>query len=372
MGDFVDKDQLNPKNWTETEKFKNFNFSEDQRLHIDSIIDDTIRFGLDAGYYKDAKPKTRQTINEDKFDFKFTKEQNEFLNKLLNTIYDTCRRIGEIDRKNEEFKDKTQNTITHIPNPQPRIWLLNEHIFIKGRENMITGDPGCGKGTFCREYSYRLWKKGYTILNFTQEDDTNEDIDPWLASRPEFKEGEKIERMHFFTDWTETPIEETLKKFRHIKDKFIIVDPVHSLFTEVNKPAKCREILVSIRDNCLAEGDTLVFVNHPKTMWKEFKMSASEINSSTKELSRFCRGVTILKLDKDTGLNILEHSKRQLNTNRYSFRVVLDHYTNKDNKLCPYSTIEDFQILKEDNSAPKAMVQTQNNLSKKEKILEKK
>ena len=374
MGDFVDKEQ------TKTEQTNNFtDFTEEQGLHFESLKEEAQEFGYRAGYNNISEKITRPQADEflKKNPYNFSPEQNAFIFKELNKVYENYRKAGEIDRKNEEFKneefkDKTQNTLTYTPNAKPRQWLLNENIFIKGRPNMITGDPGAGKSTFCREYAYRLWKMGYTILYFAQEDDKEEDIDPWLVSKPEFKDGEDIERIHFFTDWTKTPIEETLKKFRHIKDKFVVVDPVHALISDVKEPAKCRQKLVSIKDNYLAEGDTLVFVNHPKTMWKEFKMSASEINASTKELVRFCRGVTILKLDKETGLNIIENSKRQLNANRYSFKVVLEYIPNKDKVLCSYSRIEDFQILKEDNSAPKPMLSTQNNLSKKREDIRKK
>ena len=68
--------------------------------------------------------------------------------------------------------------------------------------------------------------------------------------------------------------------------------------------------LIKIRDEALAPGDTSIFVNHPKSLWKEQKLSGSEINAGTKELGRICRGSTVLKVDPNTGLNIIEHSKR--------------------------------------------------------------
>ena len=265
-----------------------------------------------------------------------------------------------------EFKDVKPIT-EFIPNPQPREWLFNEKIFISRRPNQFTGDPGAGKSTFTRETAYRYWKAGGTVLLFAQEDSPSEDIAPFLIDKG-FKEGEKIPKFYVFWDWYKYPPLETISSFKNIKHKFIIIDPVHALFTDVSKPSQCRQILLNLRDSAMAEDDTIIFVNHPKSMWKENKLSGAELNASSKELGRICRGSTMLKLDANTGINIIEHSKRQLNADRYSFNLVEAFIKNKENKICSFSKIEDFKAMKNKPASPdETILPQQKNLSERRK-----
>lgn len=268
--------------------------------------------------------------------------------------------------KDIEFKDVKPIT-EFIPNPKPREWLFNEKIFISRRPNQFTGDPGAGKSTFTRETAYRYWKAGGTVLLFAQEDSPSEDIAPFLIDKG-FKEGEKIPRFFVFWDWYKYPPLDTISSFKNIKHKFIIIDPVHALFTDVSKPSQCRQILLNLRDSAMAEDDTIIFVNHPKSMWKENKLSGAELNASSKELGRICRGSTMLKLDANTGLNIIEHSKRQLNADRYSFNLVEAFIKNKENKICSFSKIEDFKAMKNKPASPdETILPQQKNLSERRK-----
>ena len=254
------------------------------------------------------------------------------------------------------------------PIPKPREWFLNKKIFIKGRPNQFTGDPGAGKSTFTRFIAFRYWELGGTIIMFAQEDSPSEDIAPFLVHKG-FKEGEQIPRFFIFWDWIKHPPNEVLREFKHIKDKFVVFDPVHALFIEVGKPAYCRKVMLTIQNECLAPGDTSVYVNHPKSFWKENKLSGAEINAGTKELGRICRGSTILKVNKESGLNIIEHSKRQLAGDRYAFNLVEDYIKNNEGKVCTFSNVENFKALKETQHTEDTVTPVQKKLSKRrEKI----
>ena len=254
-----------------------------------------------------------------------------------------------------------------VINSQPREWFMNERLFIKGRPNMIVADAGSGKSTLTRFIAYRYWEKYKgTILLFTQEDCYEEDISPWLQSKGH-KYREKIQRFYVFPDWTKFPIQSTLLSFREVKEKLVIIDPVHSLFEDISKPKQCREILLNIQNSCLIPGDTSVYVNHPKAMWKERKLTASEVNAGTKELSRVCRGALIMKLNKETGLNILEHTKRQLSADRYSCRIVENLIVNHEDRSCTYSDVEDFQSLSDVEYTDDALMPIQKQYSKDRK-----
>ena len=249
------------------------------------------------------------------------------------------------------------------PTPKPRKWLFDEKIFIQSRDNQLTADPGVGKSTFSRETALRYWEAGGTILLFAQEDSPSEDIAPFLVYKG-FKEGVDIPRFHVFWDWYKHPVAETIAKFKHIPNKFVVIDPVHALFADISKPAECRKLLLKIRDEASAPGDTRVYINHPKSFWKENKLSGSELNASTKELGRICRGSIICRVTEEN-LNIIEHSKRQLDSERYSFNLVQDWITNKKNEECSFSRIENFKPLKHKPKPGESILPAQKNLSEK-------
>lgn len=250
---------------------------------------------------------------------------------------------------------------------KPREWFMNEKIYIRGRENQTTADPGAGKSTFARETAYRYWKIGGTVILFAEEDSPSEDISPFLQSKPEFKDGDEVPRFYVFTDWHTHPVFETLQRLKHIPDKFVVVDPTHHLFADVSKPAQCRTILMDIRNQAKNPTDTIVYINHPKSFWKEHKLSGSELNAGTKELGRICRGSTVIKVNADTGINTIEHTKRQLNAERYSFNLVEDFIKNKKGEVCTYSKIEDFKVIKKQASPGETVLPPGKSLSAKRK-----
>lgn len=297
--------------------------------------------------------------------------------EILNTSLSATN--GALSNGIDPGPEYTKNAVSQITylkkkeadfkiNAEPRLWLNEERIFIEGRPNQCTGDAGVGKSTFVREYGYKLWQKGKTVLLFCQEDDEKEDISPWLIDKGH-KDGDTLKNFHVFTDWEKHPVEETLKKFLHITNKFIVIDPVHSLFKDITKPKECRTILMNIIKNLSAHKDTFVYINHPKNFWKEQKLSGSEINSGTKQLGQICRGCTLIKHDADTGLNIVEHTKRQLTPTRYSFNLVEDHIKNKSGKICSFAKIESFTPLKNKPGDTDSILPAKKNLSsKREKI----
>ena len=300
--------------------------------------------------------------------------KSEALDKLVKSLQDGLNQRGLNPTMSSVLKDSGQGAKKILmPEPitilsKPRKWIFNEKVLIKGRPNQLIGPAGVGKSSFTREYAYRWWKAGGVAVLFAQEDDFHEDISPWMQSK-DFKEGEKVDRFYVITDWLKNPPLQTLLTLKHIPNKLVGIDPVHAIFTELGNPAACREKIFAIQNQGLAPGDTVVFVNHPTRRWKEDKVSPGEIAASTKELDRICRGSTFMKHDQSTGLNIVEHSKRQLSAPRFCFELVEATIENKEGQVCTFSDVQNWKALDEKPGTPDPLLKQTKNLSdRREKI----
>lgn len=250
----------------------------------------------------------------------------------------------------EPVPEKIITPEVFIPKPLPRIWHMGYYIFVEGRLNQLTGPEGVGKSSFSREYAYRYWQQGGTIVMFAQEDNEDEDIAPFLISK-KLPENKPIKRFYVYTDWGNTPPSLVLKALKHINKKLIILDPVHALFEDVTRTSECRKNLLEIRDELKNPSDTVILVNHPKADWQKRKLTPSEINASSKEIGRICRSSTFCSFDPKSNLNYVEHSKRQLSSPRYSFKLVEDHIQNNQGQRCSYSKIEEFKVITNDKAS---------------------